>query len=388
MTICSGQSFAGYNATGNYTDNFTTASGCDSTRFLNLTVLPPDTTRLTVGICQGQSFAGYNQTGVYADSYTTLAGCDSVRVLTLTVSSSIQMVINTTICKGENVAGYTQTGSYTDTYTATGGCDSTRILNLTVLLPDTVTIDTAICYGSSLAGYTTAGTYTDVFNRQGACDSVRILILDVLQASADTSYISICEGDSIFAAGAWQFTQGLYADTVSSSGGCYEIQFTALSLLNLPDTPVISLNGLVLSVPPVYSSYQWYLNGAFIPGASGSSVAAVANGDYTIVVSNADGCSITSEAYNVVISNIEALTEKISVSCYPNPSDNIAWILINGLPSADATLVNPLGQQIQTFKLTNNNPYLLDFQNMASGVYLVKIQFEDLVFFERIVIQR
>ncbi|MBK6344057.1 MAG: hypothetical protein IPF41_16165 [Flavobacteriales bacterium] len=54
--------------------------------------------------------------------------------------------------------------------------------------------------------------------------------------------------------------------------------------------PVITQDGSTLTVNPAGVSYQWYLNGAFLPGGTQQSWTATENGTYTVLVVDADGC--------------------------------------------------------------------------------------------------
>ena len=64
--------------------------------------------------------------------------------------------------------------------------------------------------------------------------------------------------------------------------------------------PVITQDGSTLTVDPPGVSYQWYLNNAFLPGGTQQSWTASANGTYTVLVVDADGCYSNSAdfAYN------------------------------------------------------------------------------------------
>ena len=69
--------------------HFQTAAGCDSARYLHLTILQPSSVELFDTICQGQYVAFNNrlcsETGRYVDSLRNRAGCDSVVTLNLWV---------------------------------------------------------------------------------------------------------------------------------------------------------------------------------------------------------------------------------------------------------------------------------------------------------------
>jgi hypothetical protein len=88
-TICNNQTYTAANivhdTTGTYIYNLQTWQGCDSILTLNLTVLPISTFNIDTSICSGETFAGYNTTGVYTDIFTAFNGCDSSRIINLTV---------------------------------------------------------------------------------------------------------------------------------------------------------------------------------------------------------------------------------------------------------------------------------------------------------------
>ncbi|HJW28230.1 MAG TPA: hypothetical protein VJ508_03165, partial [Saprospiraceae bacterium] len=110
--ICEGESYEGYTVTGIYVDVFTTSSGCDSVRTLELTVRPKAHSSIAKQICEGESFEGYSSTGTYEDTFEGANGCDSIRTLTLEVLPAIITVIKAEICLGGNYEGYTHSGIY------------------------------------------------------------------------------------------------------------------------------------------------------------------------------------------------------------------------------------------------------------------------------------
>ena len=118
----------------------TSASGCDSTVTLTLTVNPLFTTDLTESICEGDSYtvgtSTYTATGIYTDVLTSASGCDSTVTLTLTVNPVYTTDLTESICEGDSytvgTSTYTATGIYTDVLTSASGCDSTVTLTLTV----------------------------------------------------------------------------------------------------------------------------------------------------------------------------------------------------------------------------------------------------------------
>lgn len=244
-SICQGDSvFAGgafQTTTGIYVDTLIAANGCDSILTTNLTVTLSQGATVSLSICQGDSvFAGgafQTITGVYADTLTAASGCDSIVTTNLTVLSFLGSTQNISICLGDSllVGGGFQTtsGIYTDTLNAAGGCDSIVTTNLSIEFSAS-TANATICEGDSFlvggAFQTTAGVYTDTLTAASGCDSVITTTLIVRSNIGATLTTSICAGDSIFIAGAFRSTPGVYPDTLTGSSGCDSIVTTILIL--------------------------------------------------------------------------------------------------------------------------------------------------------------
>lgn len=74
-------------------------------------------------------------------------------------------------------------------------------------------------------------------------------------------------------------------------------------------TPIIFPNGFLLTCLQPYVSYQWYLNNNPISGAIGQSWTAVANGAYTVMVTDSAGCTATSSPYVIAGVGLTELNE-------------------------------------------------------------------------------
>ncbi len=265
--ICQGESYEGYTETGIYTDTFTASNGCDSTRVLSLTVLPPAMSSEEASICQGESYEGYTAAGVYTDTFTAANGCDSTRLLRLTVLPAFSTLINRTICAGEDYEGYTETGTYTDTLAAANGCDSIRILNLVVVLPiDTVRIEQLTCDSAEV------GVFTLNLASQDGCDSTVVI----------TAVFSLPEPN---------------LEVQPASGGA---------------------NNGAASVSPVGGQEPYFIQ--WSTGGAGPEISGLAPGDYSVTVTDAGGCSVS---VDFVIGQVNSLRDIPSLeyfSLYPNPA--------------------------------------------------------------------
>ena len=151
-----------------------------------LTIVPfcgdNNMTVLNVEICEGETYENYSQSGVYEDLFINVFGCDSTRVLNLFVLPNAEEIVEATFCEGEDYEGYELPGTYLDEFVGSNGCDSLRILILDVLPVASSIVGAEICDGEEYEGYFETGVYTDFFTAANGCDSIRILELDVLPA--------------------------------------------------------------------------------------------------------------------------------------------------------------------------------------------------------------
>ena len=201
-TICFGAKYSWngeeYDKSGAYTVTLKSqVTGCDSIVTLMLKVNDAITSTETVEICFGGSFQFGDTTitvsGEYTETFTTAAGCDSIVTLNAVVLPDYRQTYNEIICEGEEFTGYgfnnvTRTGTYTLDLKSVTGCDSTVTLNLTVLSGDTTRVEQTITtedlpyeyQGKVYPEGTAAGVYVDTINVSTEnCDNVIILTLTI-----------------------------------------------------------------------------------------------------------------------------------------------------------------------------------------------------------------
>lgn len=128
-------------------------------------------------------------------------------------------------------------------------------------------------------------------------------------------------------------------------------------------------NELTSSVSGV--SYQWYLDGSVIDGATNVTYTATVSGDYNVMVYYEFGCA-ESESVNVTISvdpplslSEESLNNFI---VYPNPTSGVVYIKGNE-SQEEFSLYSVIGEKI----MTAENTAEIDLSHLPEGVYYLKI---------------
>ncbi|NDC42096.1 MAG: T9SS C-terminal target domain-containing protein, partial [Chitinophagia bacterium] len=104
------------------------------------------------------------------------------------------------------------------------------------------------------------------------------------------------------------------------------------------------------------------------PGATSRNYSYTTAGRYTVKVTDANGCSVTSAVYVVDITTAVAeVTSGIDISIYPNPSTAIVHIEAPG--KVNVMVLSSVGQMVAEKSQTNE----IDLSQLADGVYLIKV---------------
>jgi hypothetical protein len=388
-SICAGQSYffngANRTTTGAYLDTLVGSNGCDSILTLNLTVKPITTGSINATICQGQSylFNGVNRTtaGAYLDTLLASNGCDSILTLNLTVNQNTLGTLNVGICQGQsyffNGLNLTTTGAYLDTLVNAAGCDSLLTLNLTVNAPIATSLNQTICSGS---GYpfngqqlTQAGIYYDTLQATNGCDSLLTLTLSVNPPLTSSLNDTICEGDTYLFNGIYLTQEGQYFDTVQTAGGCDSILALNLKVHDLPQPAISKILDTLFT--QTYASYQWLRNNAAISGADSSSLVLTQTGNYSVIVTDVNGCSDTSAVINVLTVTLDDLPAAYGVKLYPNPNTGFFILEFSDDVDREIEITDAVGRLIYADKVHHQKQFTID--KVAAGVYFLNIQYRD-----------
>jgi len=143
-------------------------------------------------------------------------------------------------------------------------------------------------------------------------------------------------------------------------------------LSNTPSlaAPTITPSGYTLQ-SSVGVTYKWYLNGTLIEGETGQTITATQNGNYTVEITDENGCSNISAPYTVSGLSIAETELENLVSVFPNPAkDNFT---ISFPPTVKQIQIsNSIGQVIQS-RLVDREKQL-NFEIAVDGIYFIQIK--------------
>lgn len=149
--------------------------------------------------------------------------------------------------------------------------------------------------------------------------------------------------------------------TGTSSNGCTDVYTGTITIVAPP--PPFALNytspncgSVTISTAGSYSTYQWYNNGNIITGATSPTYIATQSGNYTLVVTDGNGCFITSSVANVIVNpqpnifltisqNPVCSADPFSISTNVTGPYSFTWD-IDGVPYFSGATMNIPGNSI------------------------------------------
>lgn len=348
---------------------------------------------------------------------------------------------------GEEIAGangtsliVTNTGSYGVFATSTNGCVSVAAtISVTVLgLPDAPTVTAegpvTFCEGgevwigtaetaevfqwlldgqvitgadsSSLAA-DAAGSYTLLVTDANGCTSlpsapvvVTVGAYPPVSAVSADGETSFCDGgevvlsaDAVDGASYQWWVDGVAIDGATgmtytaTTGGNYSVVLAnapgcetpgdtlAVTVHPTPAQPVISQHGDSL-LASGSGTFQWFLGGEPIPGATSYWWAPVEDGNYTVQVTDGNGCTSTSEAWLHLTTGI-GTPSAAGLRAWPNPGQGtfMVELPVGGTHAFD--VVDITGQTVLAGTLSSARA-TLDLGTASDGIYFLRFPGTDL----------
>lgn len=330
-------------------------------------------------IASGISTATYTTTQAISIKAvcTNAAGCKS-NSNTLQSQIKPKPIVNataagpTTVCIGSTVqlqaqatAGYSYqwfknnvaiAGATNATYTASASGAYKYVASLTGCTDTSNSITVTVKEKPSV--YITTPNTTVICNGQGA----------LLQANPSTGYSYQWQMNGFDIAGAtnstYTATIGSYYNVIISNGTCTNTSPPiSISVNSLPVT-IIQWNGTQLFTPFTFVSYQWYVSGVMIPGATQQYYTPTSNGVYYCRVGNENNCYNLSPNYNLLTLSVNNLVTPI-LQLYPNPTTGL--VSLDNFTDGVLYVYNAMGQLVLQ---QTSSP--IDLSKQANGVYHIR----------------
>jgi hypothetical protein len=394
-----------------------TATGCVTASIDTVTAYPVvSSISGPVALCANYTnlFADVTVGGVWSSSNTSIVTIDAFGVATGGVagSATISYTVATYGCATTVTAPLTVLASpvvaaITGAGGATNVCAGLTILlgdvtpggvwtssNTTIAVVSSTGIMTGVAFGSADISYTvTNGSGCKTSALYGVSIGNAMPPLGILPAGSAT----ICHGNpvnlSVVTSGSgltyqWAIggsdipgetnstyvatTTGLYTATVDNAS-CH-VTLPAINVI-APPMPVIAFDSLAnILYTGSFAGYQWFRDNNMIPGATTYSIPKDANGDYTVAVTDGNGCTDTSMVFTVtdiIVSKVKTIINGGDIKVYPNPATSI--IYIDAPEKVYVTVMSTDGKMLMAQK----EAVSINISQLPDGVYMLMIYGEN-----------
>ena len=166
---------------------------------------------------------------------------------------------------------------------------------------------------------------------------------------------------------------GLHNISVKDINNCLSTSSTIITE-PAPLIVTISVNGVYLEATSGFVSYQWLDgNGSFILGANSQNYLPSNAGDYSVEVTDQNGCTGISNTINYIIESLNS--ENNILSIYPNPASN--WITLETQENIknDINIINVIGEKVYTISKDKflDNYEMINISNLPKGTYIIQL---------------
>ena len=179
---------------------------------------------------------------------------------------------------------------------------------------------------------------------------------------------------------------GFYNVIITDTNGCIN---SNTAIVNEPNPLLIniSLDGNNIIATSGFTSYQWYdNNNILINGATDSIFSPPGMSSYYVTVTDINGCSNSSYSIDYTISSIQNYSSLINI--FPNPTNGKITVTSEyGIKTI--SIYNTIGNKLYSVnnKLNKITQTKLDLSNFEKGVYFIKININNQIINQRIILQ-
>ena len=153
---------------------------------------------------------------------------------------------------------------------------------------------------------------------------------------------------------------------------------------NVSNFPHISQTGIELSTVGI-GSYKWFLEGVAISDAMNQTFTPVQNGNYSVMITDINGCKGTSPVFSVTNLGLNDNSINKKINIYPNPTTGMVTITNQDNLSIDKIeIVDTLGKIVSEETSSTSQ---IDISKFSKGIYILKIHSGKSVFQKKIVKQ-
>jgi len=205
------------------------------------------------------------------------------------------------------------------------------------------------------------------------CQGNLVILTDSASTSTPSAYTIQWQSGGVNISGATGpnlpvTTSGSYSYILKSLHGCKDTSSSINVVVNPLPVPIITVTGVVNLSTGSFASYQWAVDGTDIPGANTGSIIATTDGNYSVTVTDTNGCIGTSQVTPVIgvaIPKVSMAAKQVKIA--PNPTTGIVKIIS---PVRIKVYVSSIEGRLLLSMVGDTQ---IDLGDFANGIYVVRI---------------
>lgn len=225
-------------------------------------------------------------------------------------------------------------------------------------------------------------------NASGSCNYTMSATVSftVIPFISTTQTITLCAGESLTVGSSTYNSAGSYTDVLAGAT-CDSTVYTTLTIRNAIDnSTVIDNQGYInANLTGAGIAYAWIDCNDASPATLSTSQAYLptVNGDYAVIIDD-NGCVDTSACVPYYSTGVNENANAGTLKIYPNP--NAGEFTIQAVAAGTYSIVNELGQLVQTVSLNAGTNFKCSVSGLKNGVYFLSGTIDGRVIKQKIVV--
>jgi choice-of-anchor B domain-containing protein len=172
------------------------------------------------------------------------------------------------------------------------------------------------------------------------------------------------------------FESGNYS-VIGSNAQCADTSNSIQLTFFDPVDPLINIQDNLLIAEPAGLTYQWFLDGEPIPGATDGQYEVSESGAYSVETIDMNGCTGLSPSVTIVIDNTTNWESEVSIRTGPNPASDVLHIQRQGTDAATPfAFFDSVGRLLNRGEIANTNSSF-DLRELPAGIYWLQFTFPE-----------
>ncbi len=221
--------------------------------------------------------------------------------------------------------------------------------------------------------FTTSGTVGALITSEGNwCEADLVLTAHPDSTATDYQWYQngiAIEGasDSVLAVSAWSLDSGEYVFRTVGDSSCSLTTYPVET--EIEPTPYIALtvDGLWCPLP---GTYQWFLNGLLLPGATDAYLVPSESGVYTVELTNAQGCSTLSYPFDWLNTVIQPLITEGIILWFSADDATLRVSVV--ADRSELNVFDATGRLVVSTQL-NGSGHRVSLMHTAPGIYVARL---------------